>query len=194
MKVLLVDNYDSFTYNLYQQIGGLGMEVDVVRNDAVDVDDVRRLDPDALVLSPGPGHPAVPRDFGVCSRLLLELSTALPTLGVCLGHQGIAHVFGGTVIRAERIVHGKASMVIHDGSSLYDGLDGPFQAGRYHSLVVDPDSVPECLKVTARTQTGEIMGLKHERFPIEGVQFHPESVLTPSGDAIMSNFLRRARR
>ncbi|MDD1770595.1 MAG: aminodeoxychorismate/anthranilate synthase component II [Methanomassiliicoccales archaeon] len=194
MKILLIDNYDSFTYNLYQQLGELGADVEVFRNDAIDLEGVRKMDPDALVLSPGPGHPAVPRDFGVCRGLLLELSPVVPTLGVCLGHQGIAHRFGARVVRAERIVHGKASMIHHDGSALFEGLEDPIEVGRYHSLIVDPDSVPSCLKVTARTSAGEIMGLRHTSFPIVGVQFHPESVLTPSGNAMMANFLRGVRR
>ncbi len=194
MKVILVDNYDSFTYNLFQQLECLRADVAVFRNDAITIEDVRAIDPDAIVLSPGPGHPAIPRDFGVCRDLLLDISPGTPTLGVCLGHQGIAHCYGGNVIRASSVVHGKQSAIRHDGSHLYEGLDNPFLAGRYHSLVVDPESLPACLSVTARTPPGEIMGLRHKNLPIEGVQFHPESVLTPNGDAIMANFLQGARR
>jgi anthranilate synthase/aminodeoxychorismate synthase-like glutamine amidotransferase len=190
----LIDNYDSFTYNLAQYLGELGASVDVKRNDALDLEGVRRLDPDAIVLSPGPGHPANRRDFGICTDILLQISPEIPTLGVCLGHQGIAHLYGGKVGRAPRPMHGKASMVQHDGGPLYDGVPSPFQAGRYHSLVVEKDAMPKELIVTASTAEGEVMGLRHRRLPIEGVQFHPESVLTPHGKPLLANFIRSARR
>jgi anthranilate synthase/aminodeoxychorismate synthase-like glutamine amidotransferase len=193
MKVLLIDNYDSFTYNLYQCLGELGAGVEVVRNDAVALDQLEKMKPDAIMLSPGPGHPANKRDFGVCSEVLRSMSTHIPTLGVCLGHQGLAYVYGGTIKHAPRLMHGKVSLVYHDSRSLFEGLDNPFPAGRYHSLIVD-GCLPEALEISARTAEGEIMGLRHRRYPIEGVQFHPESVLTPSGKKILQNFLVQARR
>jgi anthranilate synthase component 2 len=193
MKVLIVDNYDSFVYNLYQEVGELGAEPAVFRNDAIAVDEVRRLAPDAIILSPGPGHPGNARDFGVCRKLLLELGPTTPILGVCLGHQGVGTAFGGRVSQAARILHGKASRIRHDGRTIFDGLPNPFVAGRYHSLAVERDSVPPDLEVTATSEDGEIMGLRHRRFPIEGVQFHPESILTPDGPRLLGNFLRKVK-
>jgi len=193
MKVLLIDNYDSFTYNLYQSLGELGAGVEVVRNDALALAQLERMRPDAIVLSPGPGHPARKRDFGVCSEVLRSMSTHIPTLGVCLGHQGLACVYGASIKHASRLMHGKVSLVYHDSRSLFEGLDNPFPAGRYHSLIVD-GCLPESLEISARTAEGEIMGLRHRRYPIEGVQFHPESVLTPSGKKLLHNFLMQARR
>lgn len=194
MRVLLIDNYDSFTYNLAQYLGELGASVQVRRNDAIGLEEARSIGPDAIVLSPGPGHPANRRDFGVCADLLRDMSPEVPTLGVCLGHQGIAHCFGGRVSRAQRVMHGKASLVEHDHGPLYDGVSSPFLAGRYHSLIVDPGSLPVELVVTASTKEGEVMGIRHRDLPIEGVQFHPESILTPDGRRILGNFLRSARR
>lgn len=194
MRLLLIDNYDSFTYNLAQYLGELGATVEVRRNDSIDLDEVRNIDPDAIVLSPGPGHPGNRRDFGICSDILGGVSPFVPTLGVCLGHQGIAQGYGGRVVRAQRIMHGKASMVEHDSSALFDGVPSPFLAGRYHSLIVEACSLPSELKVTAVTKEGEVMGIRHREHPIEGVQFHPESVLTPQGKSILANFLRSARR
>jgi anthranilate synthase component 2 len=194
MRLLLIDNYDSFTFNLAQYLGELGATVEVRRNDSIDLDEVRNIDPDAIVLSPGPGHPGNRRDFGICSDILGGVSPFVPTLGVCLGHQGIAQCYGGKVVRAQRIMHGKASMVEHDSSALFDGVPSPFQAGRYHSLIVEACSLPSALKVTAVTKEGEVMGIRHREHPIEGVQFHPESVLTPQGKSILANFLRSARR
>jgi len=194
MRLLLIDNYDSFTFNLAQYLGELGATVEVRRNDSIDLDEVRNIDPDAIVLSPGPGHPGNRRDFGICSDILGGVSPFVPTLGVCLGHQGIAQCYGGRVVRAQRIMHGKASMVEHDSSALFDGVPSPFQAGRYHSLIVEACSLPSELKVTAVTKEGEVMGIRHREHPIEGVQFHPESVLTPQGKSILANFLRSARR
>jgi len=194
MRLLLIDNYDSFTYNLAQYLGELGATVEVRRNDSIDLDEVRNIGPDAIVLSPGPGHPGNRRDFGICSDILGGVSPFVPTLGVCLGHQGIAQCYGGRVVRAQRIMHGKASMVEHDSSALFDGVPSPFQAGRYHSLIVEACSLPSALKVTAVTKEGEVMGIRHREHPIEGVQFHPESVLTPQGKSILANFLRSARR
>ena len=194
MRLLLIDNYDSFTFNLAQYLGELGATVEVRRNDSIDLDEVRNIGPDAIVLSPGPGHPGNRRDFGICSDILGGVSPFVPTLGVCLGHQGIAQCYGGRVVRAQRIMHGKASMVEHDSSALFDGVPSPFQAGRYHSLIVEACSLPSALKVTAVTKAGEVMGIRHREHPIEGVQFHPESVLTPQGKSILANFLRSARR
>ncbi|MGD0817366.1 MAG: aminodeoxychorismate/anthranilate synthase component II [Methanomassiliicoccales archaeon] len=191
MRILMLDNYDSFVYNLKQYVGELGPEVTVVRNDAIDIQGIRRFDPDAIMISPGPGHPAVKRDFGVCAEALTEICPAVPTLGVCLGHQGIAHHFGGTVTRAAELMHGKTSVIEHDGEGVFAGLEGSMVVGRYHSLVVS--DVPESLKVTARTADGTIMGIRHRRFPIEGVQFHPESILTPKGKDILANFIAGAR-
>jgi anthranilate synthase/aminodeoxychorismate synthase-like glutamine amidotransferase len=191
MRILLLDNYDSFVYNLKQYVGELGPEVTVVRNDAIDVNGIRRFDPDAVMISPGPGHPAVKRDFGVCSEALTGFCQEVPTLGVCLGHQGIAHCYGGTVSRAAELMHGKTSVIEHDGKGVFAGLDGPLVVGRYHSLVVG--DLPKCLKVTARTSDGVIMGIRHAEYPIEGVQFHPESILTPKGKSILANFIAGAR-
>ncbi len=192
MKLLIIDNYDSFVYNLCQGFEDLGGECVVARNDAVSLDDVRRMDPDGIVISPGPGMPSERRDFGICGDVLRTISREVPTLGVCLGHQGIAHFHGGRVVRADRLVHGKTSLVEHDGSGLYDGLPCPFTAGRYHSFVVSPELPPD-LEVTSRTVDGTVMGIRHRHYPIEGVQFHPESILTPLGTTIMNNFLRGVR-
>jgi anthranilate synthase component 2 len=194
MKVLLLDNYDSFVYNLYQYLGELGAEPQVHRNDALDLRGVRAMDPDAVVISPGPGHPAVPRDFGVCREVLLEVSPHTPTLGVCLGHQGIAHVYGGAVVSAPTLLHGKTSVVHHDGEGVFEGVPNPVVGGRYHSLMADPSRLPPQLHVSARSEDGVIMGLRHRRYPVEGLQFHPESILTPHGKGILRNFLQGARR
>jgi len=193
VRVLVIDNYDSFVYNLYQRLGELGAEPTVVRNDAVTVEDVRRLDPDALVLSPGPGCPENPRDFGVCHDVLREVSPGVPTLGVCLGHQGIGVAFGGRVVHARTLRHGKASEIRHDGRTIFEGLPNPLVGGRYHSLAIDAVVATE-LEVSATAEDGEIMGVRHRRHPIEGLQFHPESILTPDGPAILRNFLGGVRR
>ncbi len=193
MNVLLIDNYDSFVYNLYQRLGELGASPSVVRNDAVTLKEIRGMDPDALVLSPGPGHPANARDFGVCAEVLREISPQTPTLGVCLGHQGIGCAFGARVGHAARLLHGKTSPIRHDGRTIFQGLPDPFTAGRYHSLAIERDSVPRDLEVSATAEDGEIMAVRHRRFPVEGVQFHPESILTAHGPALLANFLREAR-
>ncbi|HVL86608.1 MAG TPA: aminodeoxychorismate/anthranilate synthase component II [Candidatus Thermoplasmatota archaeon] len=193
MKVLVLDNYDSFTFNLVQYLGELGVEPVVRRNDAITLDEARRLAPRGVVISPGPGDPANPRDFGVCADVLTKLSPEVPTLGVCLGLQGFAHVYGGKVVRAPRLMHGKASLVHHDGKGVFRGVPSPFKAARYHSLVVDEQSLPSEIEVTARTPEGELMGARHRRFPIEGVQFHPESVLTEHGKRMIGNFLEACR-
>ena len=189
MKVLILDNYDSFVYNLYQAIGELGAEPVVHRNDSVTLREIRTLAPDAIVLSPGPGHPANTRDFGVCGDVLREMSPGIPTLGVCLGHQGIGTAYGAQVGHAARILHGKTSLVRHDGRTIFEGLPNPMTAGRYHSLAIDPTSLPPDLEVSATSDDGEIMAVRHRRDPIEGVQFHPESILTPDGRGLLRNFL-----
>jgi anthranilate synthase component 2 len=189
--ILMIDNYDSFTYNLVQYLGELGAEVETVRNDAVSVAEVAELRPAGIVISPGPG---TPDDAGISVELVSELGSQVPILGVCLGHQAIGQAFGGKVIRARRIMHGKTSMIEHDGQGVYAGLDNPFEATRYHSLVLEDASLPDCLEVTAWTDfegQREIMGLRHREFPLEGVQFHPESILTRVGHALLRNFLAR---
>jgi len=193
MNILIVDNFDSFVYNLHQRLGELGARPSVYRNDAVTIEMVRRLKPDAIVLSPGPGHPANARDFGMCEDVIREFGSTTPILGVCLGHQGIATSFGGRVGHARRILHGKTSLIQHDGRTIFEGVPNPFVGGRYHSLAIEPDSVPAELQVSASSDDGEIMALRHRRFPIEGVQFHPESILTPDGARLLGNFLRLAR-
>ena len=195
MKVLLVDNYDSFTHNLAQLIGGLGAEVHVHRNDAIDLAGVEQLAPTHVVLSPGPGHPEKPRDFGICQALVTAARPDRPLLGVCLGHQGIAHHLGGRVVRAPQIMHGKTSMVLHRGAGVFEGLPRPFEAMRYHSLMVERESLPPELEVTAWTvDDALIMGLRHRTLPIQGVQFHPESIGTPEGVRLMRSFLGQGGR
>lgn len=188
MKVVLVDNYDSFTHNLVQQLWGLGAEVVVLRNDAVELDGIRALEPTHVVLSPGPGRPENPRDFGVCREVIDQL-VDVPTLGVCLGHQGIGWRMGGRVVRAPAIVHGKVDKVMHDHAGLFAGLPDPLPVMRYHSLVVERSSLPPCLEVTAETEDHLVMGIQHVSRPLFGLQFHPESIGTPLGDALMRNFL-----
>jgi len=189
-RLLLIDNYDSFTYNLVQAFLVLGADVLVHRNDAIDVSAARRLSPTHLCVSPGPG---TPQEAGVSMQMIAAFAGQIPILGVCLGHQALVTVFGGRVVRNYRLMHGKTSPVEHDGRGVYAGLTNPFIAGRYHSLVAEPGSVPEALLVSARTADGEIMGVRHRELAIEGVQFHPESVLTPEGPALLANFLTRAR-
>lgn len=185
-KVLMVDNYDSFTYNLVQFLGVLGADLVVVRNDKLRPGDVDRIAPDAIVISPGPKAPA---EAGVSKQVLLDWGPRVRTLGVCLGHQCIGEVFGGKVVRAGRVMHGKTSPVEHDGRGVFRGVPSPFSAARYHSLVIDEDSVPACLEVTCRTDDGVIMGVRHKEHPIEGIQFHPESFMTEPGMRILENFL-----
>lgn len=198
-RVLIIDNYDSFTHNLAQLLHGLAEEVVVQRNDAIDLSEVRALAPDCILLSPGPGRPERRRDFGVCFDILEsakkeELSgSTVPILGVCLGHQGIAHCFGAQVVRAPTVMHGKSSLVVHGGNSFFEGLPSPFEAMRYHSLVVDPDSLPGCLEPLAKTNDGVLMALRHRTLPIYGVQFHPESIGTPLGRKLVSRFLEEPR-
>lgn len=190
MRILLVDNYDSFTYNLYQYLGELSnTEPLVFRNDALTLEEIRGLAPTHLVLSPGPGSPERERDFGICASIIKEISHEVPTLGVCLGHQGIIHHLGGKVIRAPRIVHGKTSLVRHDGTGLFRGLPSPLEVMRYHSLLGEKESLPACLKIDAETEDGLIMGVSHRAWPLYGIQFHPESIGTPTGKQMLRNFL-----
>ncbi|MEA2626777.1 MAG: anthranilate synthase component [Candidatus Binatota bacterium] len=187
--LLMIDNYDSFTYNLVQYLGELGAEVRVARNDAITLDEIAALAPAAIVISPGP---CTPREAGISVPALERFAASLPILGVCLGHQSIAAAFGGEVVRAERIMHGKTSPIEHDGRTVFAGLSNPFEATRYHSLLVRRETLPACLEVSAWTREGEIMGLRHRDLPVEGVQFHPESILTLEGKRLLENFLRRS--
>ncbi len=185
-KVVLVDNYDSFTYNLAQALQVLGAEVSVFRNDAVTVDEVEAMSFTHVIISPGPG---VPANSGMVLDLIPRLAGRAPVLGVCLGHQALGQAFGARLVRAPRPVHGKTSRIEHDGRTIFAGLENPFTATRYHSLLLERESVPDCLEVTAQTDDGLVMGIRHATLPIEGVQFHPESILTPEGDNLMRNFL-----
>jgi len=184
--LLIIDNYDSFTYNLVQYFGELGAEMKVVRNDAIDVDGIRALAPERICISPGP---CTPNEAGISCEVIRELGPTTPVLGVCLGHQSIGQVYGGEVVRADRLMHGKTSPILHGGESVFAGLPSPFEATRYHSLIVRRDSVPDCLEITAWTDRDEVMGLRHKEHPVHGVQFHPESILTEHGKAILKNFL-----
>jgi anthranilate synthase/aminodeoxychorismate synthase-like glutamine amidotransferase len=188
--VLVIDNYDSFTYNLVQYLGELGEEVVVRRNDEITLAEIAPLHPVAVVLSPGPGTPA---EAGICKDLLVELGPTLPMLGVCLGHQCLGEAFGGTVRRAPQVMHGKVSRVTHAEQSVFRGIPSPFAATRYHSLVVDRENLPAELEVTAWTDDGTVMGLRHRQYPLAGVQFHPEAILTEHGHALLANFLQDAR-
>ena len=187
VSVLLIDNYDSFTYNLVQSFLVLGAEVAVHRNDQITVAEAMLLEPTHLVISPGPGRP---EDAGISLEMIAAFEQRIPILGVCLGHQSLVQHFGGRIVAAARLMHGKTSMIQHDGKVLYAGLPQPFEVGRYHSLAAQRDNIPATLEVTARTEGGEIMGVRHQELPIEGVQFHPESVLTPEGDQLLNNFLQ----
>lgn len=185
--VFIVDNYDSFTYNIAQELGELGAVVEVARHDAFTVEQLEQLAPDGIVISPGPGTPA---DAGLSNDVIRAFAGVTPLLGVCLGHQCIAEVYGGDIVRAPELVHGKTSLIHHDGQGVFEGLPQPFDATRYHSLVVDPATVPAELAVTARTDNGLIMGLRHSTLAVEGVQFHPESILTRAGMDLLANYLR----
>ena len=184
--ILVIDNYDSFTYNLVQYLGELGAKPEVVRNDAVDLSGISAMRPERIVISPGPG---TPDDAGVSLEVIRGLGSGIPILGVCLGHQAIGQAFGATVARARRQMHGKTSAVEHDGRGVFQGVPSPFSATRYHSLAVLADTVPEDLEITARADDGEVMGLRHRRWPVEGVQFHPEAILTEHGKILLANFL-----
>lgn len=188
--ILMIDNYDSFTYNLVQYLGEMGQELKVVRNDELTAKDILKLKPKRIVISPGPGSP---KDAGVSKEVIKKFGPTIPVLGVCLGHQCIGEVFGGKVVQAGRLMHGKTSQVYHNGRDLFTGIDNPFVATRYHSLLVDRKHFPKELEITAETKEKEIMGLRHRKFPIFGVQFHPESILTQSGKEILRNFLSLTR-
>jgi para-aminobenzoate synthetase component 2 len=189
LKVTVIDNYDSFTYNLVQYLGELGAEVAVVRNDAITVKELKASRPRAIIISPGP---CTPRQAGISVEVIRELAGKTPILGVCLGHQCVGEAFGGKVVRASRLMHGKTSPIIHDGRTIYRGLPNPFEATRYHSLIVEEASLPDCLEVSAWTAEGEVMGLRHRDYLVEGTQFHPESILTPHGKVLLANFLAEA--
>ena len=189
MNVLLVDNYDSFTYNLAQYLGELGATVTVERNDAITVDQIRERAPQASVISPGP---CTPNEAGISMDVISRFAGRVPILGVCLGHQCIGQVFGGRIVRAARVMHGKVSKIFHDEKGLFAGIENPFVATRYHSLVIAPESLPDCLEVTAKTWEDEIMGVRHKHLLVEGVQFHPESIMTTAGMALLANFLKMA--
>lgn len=190
MKVLVLDNYDSFVYNLVQYIGELEAKPIVFRNDQVTLRRIAELKPDRIVISPGPGTPEEARYFGICSKVLKSMSSEIPTFGVCLGHQGIIYTFGGRIVRAKKLMHGKTSPIRHDGKGVFKGVKNPFPATRYHSLVGARESITSCLKITAESlDDGEVMGVRHVNYPIEGVQFHPESILTENGRLIIKNFL-----
>jgi len=185
--LLILDNYDSFTYNLVQYFGELGAEMKIFRNDALTVDEVKKLAPDRICISPGP---CTPNEAGISLDLIHELGATTPILGVCLGHQSIGQVYGGDVVRADRLMHGKTSPIHHNSTSVFKGLRSPFEATRYHSLIVKRETLPDCLEITAWTEEGEIMGLRHKEHPVHGVQFHPESILTENGKQMLETFLR----
>ena len=184
--LLVIDNYDSFTYNLVQYLGELGQQLRVVRNDAMSVEEIVALKPERIVISPGP---CTPKEAGISVETIKRLAGSVPILGVCLGHQSIGEAFGGEVVRAERLMHGKTSMIRHDQRTVFRNLPNPFEATRYHSLIVRRETLPSCLEISAETAEGEIMGLRHRTYPIEGVQFHPESILTRPGKDLLRNFL-----
>ena len=184
--ILVIDNYDSFTYNIVQELGELGAELTVYRNDKISVEEIRTLEPERIVISPGPGYP---RDAGISLDLIRTLGAEVPLLGVCLGHQAIGEAYGGKVVHAPELMHGKTSMIYHHGDTIFGDIPDPFEATRYHSLIVEEQSLPDCLMITARASTGEIMGIRHKSLPVIGVQFHPESILTGYGMKMLGNFL-----
>ncbi len=185
--ILMIDNYDSFTYNLVQYIGEMGEELQVFRNDKITIDEIEALSPDKIIVSPGP---CTPKEAGISVQAIKHFGGKVPILGVCLGHQSIGYAFGGEIVRAGRLMHGKTSMIHHDGKGVFAGLPNPFQAIRYHSLVIERSTMPSCLEITAETDIGEIMGVRHKELAIEGVQFHPESILTEHGKDLLSNFVK----
>jgi anthranilate synthase/aminodeoxychorismate synthase-like glutamine amidotransferase len=187
--LLMIDNYDSFTFNLVQYLGEMGREIEVRRNDAITLTEIAALRPEAIVLSPGP---CTPNEAGICLDLIAHFAGRIPILGVCLGHQAIGQTFGGEVVRAPRLMHGKTSLIHHDGQTIYSGLRNPFTATRYHSLIVKKETIPPCLEITAWTEQNEIMGVRHKEFFVEGVQFHPESILTEEGKSLLWNFIEMA--
>ena len=185
--ILVIDNYDSFTYNLVQYLGELGAELVVYRNDKIDLAGIERLKPERIIISPGPGYPS---ESGISEPTIRAFANKVPILGVCLGHQAIAEVFGGVIVQAARLMHGKTSMIHHDGKGIFEGIKNPFGATRYHSLIIERESLPDCFSITAQTDQKEIMGLKHKDYGLYGVQFHPESILTGEGKRILANFLK----
>jgi anthranilate synthase component II len=187
--ILIMDNYDSFTYNLYQLVGQIHNDLIVKRNDKITLDEIKELNPDGIIISPGPGNPRNHRDFGICHQIIKDLGNDIPILGVCLGHQGIFNAFGGEIIRTEP-VHGKTSQIFHNGQDIFHGIKNPLFAARYHSLLCKYENIPECMEIIAKTREGMIMGIKHRQKPIIGLQFHPESVGTSEGSAILKNFLK----
>jgi anthranilate synthase/aminodeoxychorismate synthase-like glutamine amidotransferase len=186
MKILMIDNFDSFTYNLVQYLGEMQIDIEVFRNNAINLQKIQAINPDAIVISPGPGRP---ENAGICLSLIREYAGVFPILGVCLGHQAIAQAFEGMVVEAEELMHGKTSNIYHEEEELYKDLPNPFQAARYHSLIVDKNSLPGCFKVNAKTESGLIMGITHQEWPLWGVQFHPESFLTAGGKQLLTNFI-----
>jgi anthranilate synthase component 2 len=193
MKVLIIDNFDSFVYNLAQYVGQLGAKPVVTRNNAITTNEVKKMNPDRIIISPGPGRPDETKYFGVCLKILKTISPHTPTLGVCLGHQGIAYAFGGSIAPAKRLMHGKTSSIKHEGDGLFKNVKNPLRATRYHSLICRRESLPHCLEETATSiEDNEIMGLRHREYPIQGIQFHPESILTSEGIKILRNFLEDA--
>jgi anthranilate synthase component II len=195
MKILIIDNYDSFVYNIAHLLGDLKVVPTVVRNDKITLQQIQRMNPDAIVISPGPGHPADRKYFGICTDIITELGIKIPILGVCLGHQGIVNAFGGDVVNAKIVRHGKTSNIEYRSDKLFESLSNPFKATRYHSLVANPKKIPECLEVIAHSlDDGEVMAVRHKQYLIEGVQFHPESVLTREGPKILGNFVSLVKR
>ena len=195
MKFLIIDNYDSFVYNIAQRLGELGVTSDVIRNDKITINEIEKSDYSAIIISPGPGTPDDERYFGICKKVILELGPSRPILGVCLGHQGIISCFGGNVVNAKNIRHGKTSQIKHTDESLFEGVENPFRATRYHSLVGEKTIIPDSLKVTAvAVDDGEVMGVSHKKYLIEGVQFHPESILTDEGTKIFANFIEKVKK
>lgn len=186
--ILMIDNYDSFTYNLVQYFGELGADLKVYRNDALTLDQIKSLNPERIVISPGPGRP---ENAGICNDLIRACTGKIPVLGVCLGHQCIGYAYGGNIIHAKKLMHGKTSMITHSGQGIFEGVENPFEATRYHSLAIERETVPDCLEITASTadEDKEVMGVRHKQFPLWGVQFHPESILTKAGKGILKNFL-----
>jgi anthranilate synthase component 2 len=195
MKILIIDNYDSFVYNIAQLLGKLKTRPTVIRNDKIKIKDIQEMNPDAIIISPGPGNPADRKYFGICTDIITDLGPTIPILGICLGHQGIVNAFGGKIINAKLVRHGKISIIEHKSNMLFENINNPFKATRYHSLVADSNKIPECLEVTAKAlDDGEIMAIRHRQYLIEGVQFHPESVLTAEGPKILRNFVSMVKR